>query len=133
MEKRIFNFFSVLVFTLIFTCCIGCQTTVSAANAAETPANQFLYQYSSTYQGVELTKYLGKEAVVHIPVEIGGTPVTAIGDECFCENKNLKELIMPDTVVSIGEQAFYHCYTLENITLSKNLESIGKWALYLAK
>ena len=131
MKKRIFSFFTALA--VAFTCCIGCQTTVSAANAAETPENQFLYQYNGIYQGVELTKYLGKEAVVNIPMEIGGTPVTAIGDECFCPNKNLKELTMPDTVVSIGKQAFYDCPELENITWSENLKSIGKWAFVRCK
>ena len=133
MEKRIFSFFSVLVFTLAFTCCIGCQTEVSAANAAETPANQFLYQYSSTYQGVELTKYLGEDAVVHIPAEIGGIPVTAIGTECFYSKKRLKELIMPDSLMFIGNQAFYKCLELEQITWSENLKSIGKSAFVNCK
>ena len=131
MKKRIFNVFTILA--VAFTCCIGCQTEVSAANAAETPVNQFLYQYNSTYQGVELTKYLGKESVVNIPMEIGGTPVTAIGDECFCQIKNLKELTIPDTVVSIGKQAFDDCTDLENITWSDNLKSIGKRAFASCK
>ena len=131
MKKRIFNFFIILA--VLFACCVNCQTKVFAANVEETSADQFLYQYNSTYQGIELKKYLGKVALVNIPAEIYGVPVTAIGDECFCENKNLQALTMPDTVVSIGEQAFYHCYELENISLSKNLKSIGKWAFVSCK
>ncbi len=126
MKKRVINFCS--VFAVLFLCCVGCQTTVSAANAAETPADQFLYQYNSTYQGIELTKYLGKDVIVNIPVEIGGIPVTVIGVECFSKNKNLKELFMPNTVTVIRTKAFYECSELENISWSENLKNIGRQA-----
>ena len=126
MKKRIINFCVVLA--VLFTCCIACKITVSAANAAETPADQFLYKYNSTYQGIELIKYYGKEESVNIPAEIEGTPVTVIGVGCFSKNKNLKELFMPNTVTVIRTKAFYECSELENISWSENLKNIGKQA-----
>ena len=126
MKKRIINFCVVLA--VLFTCCIACKITVSAANAAETPADQFLYKYNSTYQGIELIKYYGKEESVNIPAEIEGTPVTVIGVGCFSKNKNLKEFFMPNTVTVIRTKAFYECSELENISWSENLKNIGKQA-----
>ncbi len=126
MKKRIINFCVVLA--VLFTCCIACKITVSAANAAETPADQFLYKYNSTYQGIELIKYYGKEESVNIPAEIEGTPVMVIGVGCFSKNKNLKELFMPNTVTVIRTKAFYECSELENISWSENLKNIGRQA-----
>ena len=127
MRKRIFRF--CIALAIAFTCCIGCQNKVSAADAVgtETPEDQFTYRYSSAYQGIELTKYLGKDTVVHIPSEIGGVPVTAVGEKCFYKT-GMTDLTMPDTVTSVGKEAFAYCNALGNITWSENLKSIGESA-----
>ena len=129
MKKGIKNVCIALAALLI--CCMGCQTKVSAAE--QTSAEQFLYKYNSTYQGIELTKYQGKDAVVNIPEEINGVKVTAIGTECFYKKSKLTSVTMPDTIVSIGDQAFALCSALETVTWSKMLKHIGTEAFIMCK
>ena len=131
MRKRIVSI--CIAFAAVLICCMGCQSKVFAADTAETPKEQFLYQYNSTYQGIELTKYQGKDTVVTVPAEIDGIKVTAVGEKCFYKKKNLTAAALPDTVVSIGDEAFAFCSALERITLPKNLISIGKKAFIMCK
>jgi hypothetical protein len=55
--------------------------------------------------GITITKYIGRDAVVKIPQQIGGKPVTAIGDGAFKDTK-LAGVVIPDSVTSIGDEAF---------------------------
>lgn len=130
MRKRILGVCVAL--TLAFACCTGFWTEAFAAETVMS-AEQFLYQYNSGYQGIELIKYQGKDTIVNIPAEIGGVPVTAVGAGCFYRKKKLAGITMPDTVVSIGDQAFGFCSALENITWSNNLKKIGREAFIACK
>ena len=47
-------------------------------------------------------------AGVVIPEEIGGKPVTGIGDGAFCDNDDADAFYIPDTVRTIGSRAFAH-------------------------
>ncbi len=46
------------------------------------------------------------DRVIVIPRELGGMPVTEIGDEAFAGCKNIDAIIIPDTVTTIGARAF---------------------------
>ena len=56
--------------------------------------------------------------------------VTSIGDGVFEECNALTSVIIPNTVKSIGEGAFACCDGLTSITIPKSVKSLGKWAFW---
>ena len=90
----------------------------------------YVYQYNKKYKGIEILSYEGKEVYVKAPERIDNLPVTVIGKDAFrvntdifpnSANKNIKEIILPETVSVIKENAFRDCEGLEKINLPKNL------------
>lgn len=79
--------------------------------------------------GVTITGYEGKAQIIHIPKQIGGKNVTVIGTSAFADKGEIKEVIMPDTVVTIENNAFHRC-TLTKVKLSSNLKTIGGGAFW---
>ena len=59
-----------------------------------------------------VTDYTATSDEVIIPDEIYGTPVTAVGDWAFANNKYVKHIEIPNTVTSIGKGAFYNCVSM---------------------
>lgn len=88
------------------------------------------WQYDVTDGKVTLTKYIGTEAQAVIPDELGGYPVTAIGESCFKDNTSLKSVRMSEGITAIGDNAFYGCSALTELTLPKNLTSLGYQACF---
>lgn len=106
----------------------------------------FLSEYKG--KGIRITGYNGinTEKVV-IPSEINGLPVVSIGEKAFINGKfneivipntvkailnrafegceNLKDLIMPDSVVYLGTHCFIRC-GFENVDCSENLDVIPR-------
>lgn len=84
---------------------------------------------SCTFKNNQLIKYDGSEEIVNIPIyyEIDGEQygITSIKGSVFYGNRNIKEITMPNQIVSVGLFAFRECHNLESITLSNNLESLG--------
>lgn len=59
---------------------------------------------------IAITKYLGNEEIVTIPDEIYNIPVTVIDDHSI-RNNNLRQIIIPQNIVSIKQNAIpsnYH-------------------------
>ncbi|MBR6939651.1 MAG: leucine-rich repeat protein, partial [Clostridia bacterium] len=54
--------------------------------------------------------------------------ITCIADGAFKNCSELKEIIIPETIISIGERTFEGCTSLNKITLPKSLNEIGKFA-----
>ena len=72
-----------------------------------------------------VTDYLAE--VVQIPQEINGKPVTILDDYCFRNcYRNLKKVILPDTIREIGDYAFLGCTELEEPYIPDSVEVIGK-------
>ena len=65
---------------------------------------------------------------IDIPEQLGGYPVTAIGDEAFAYLESVTTITLPDTIEAIGNNAFIGCLVLEEITLPENLKTIGNYA-----
>ena len=49
-----------------------------------------------------LIGYNGRDSVLEIPSEIEGFPVTVLGEKLFAENTRLREVTIPDSVVTIN-------------------------------
>ncbi len=61
---------------------------------------------------------------LEIPAEIGGKPVTSIGQSAFSGCYFLESITIPDSITSIGPSAFSFCGALKNITIPEGITSI---------
>jgi len=66
---------------------------------------------------IVLTRYSGAESNIHLPDEIEGKSVTAIGEFCFKDSRNIQTITLHSAIDRIGDGAFYNCSSLEHISL----------------
>lgn len=59
--------------------------------------------------------------------------VVKIGNGAFNECRELKSIVIPDTIKEIGASAFEECSKLENIYIGNSVETIGDSAFYLCE
>lgn len=71
-----------------------------------------------------LKEYTGNDESIAVP-----TGVTKIGDNAFAE-KNVKKVVLPDTVKRIGASAFKSCRELREITIPDSVTYIDEEAFY---
>lgn len=62
-----------------------------------------------------IKKYNGNDAVMNIPSEINGTPVTTIGNAAF-RDSSVTSVTIPASVTEIGANAFAGCTNLTSVT-----------------
>ncbi len=65
---------------------------------------------------------------VTVPANVGGLPVTAIGEQAFRACLDVQKVILPQTLQEIRYSAFASCYNLTEVTLPDSLRSIGSGA-----
>ena len=65
------------------------------------------FGYSSSLEKIDLSKCLFEE----------------IPETCFLNSKELKSLLLPDTLKTIGREAFYGCKKLEDMVIPASLET----------
>ena len=60
--------------------------------------------------------------LLNIPAEINGLPVTAIEDCAFQNNKNIEEVVLPDTITFIPSNStpFLGCTNIRKITMAND-------------
>ncbi len=101
--------------------------------ASETP-EEFVegdYKYTVTDEKATITRYTGDGGRVTIPGELGGYPVTVIGEGSFSGyTYNLTSVVIPDSVEEIEGSAFSQCQRLQGVTFGSGLKSIGGYAFY---
>ena len=73
-----------------------------------------------------ITKYNGAATDVVIPSALHGLKVTIIGDDAFCD-KNLTNVVIPNTVTHIGGYAFAN-NNIKELVLPARLKEIDKGA-----
>ena len=64
------------------------------------------FAYTVTGDEATITGYTGSAKNIVIPSELGGKPVTAIGEKAFEGYKNIVNIYIPKTIKAIGEDAF---------------------------
>jgi tetratricopeptide (TPR) repeat protein len=85
------------------------------------------YEVSMSDKGeLTITKYVGWDSDVVIPAQIGGKPVTAIGEAAF-EKYDLTGVTIPDSVTSIGKSAFAN-NKITRAVIGKGVTTIGESA-----
>ena len=85
----------------------GATFTVTVAAATNT--------FSFDLTTGTITEYNGTDAVVNIPSEINGTPVTTIGNAAF-RDSSVTSVTIPASVTEIGANAFAGCTNLTSVT-----------------
>ena len=98
---------------------------VPAVYPAEAPAEDFRFEPGD---GV-IYEYIGRSAVVIVPAEIGGVPVTAVKDYAFDEARYIYHLELPDSITDIPYGLFRRISSLTRLKLPANTVSIGEKAL----
>ena len=84
--------------------------------------------YQASDDAATLVRYFGEDSKVDIPAELGGKPVTSIGDYAFACCGSLTEVTIPKSVETIGISAFGFCSNLTKVTIPEGVTSIGEYA-----
>ena len=92
---------------------------VAFAESVTTYTQGALY-YTVSDASATITGCFGKDETVEVPASIAGTPVNTIASGAFTENASIKEVILPDTIMTIEEGAF-----ASNITVLQKQGSVS--------
>ena len=83
------------------------------------------FEYKTVDDGTLcVSGYMGNEAVVEVPAEADGLPVTVIGDGLFSGHAELTELKLPDGITDLGEFILDGCVNLRQLQLPAALERL---------
>ena len=86
------------------------------------------FEYTVTGDEATITGYTGPAKNIVIPSELGGKPVTVIGNEAFQEKTTITSVTIPEGVTSIEDYAFENCTSLTEVKIPKGVKSIGEAA-----
>ena len=84
--------------------------------------------YQASDDAATLVRYFGSDSKVDIPAELGGKPVTEIGEWAFAYYSSLTEVTIPEGVTSIRAFAFRSCSSLTKAIIPEGVTSIGESA-----
>ena len=82
---------------------------------------------------IVMARYKIEDGVGIIPQGTTRIADSAFSDQAWFDSKELKKVIIPDTVTSIGESAFFGCENLTSILIPNSVKTIGEYAFYGCK
>ena len=157
MKKKFFSFLLILILLVSATPLTGFDFTriispkaVAATNTEIFTWSDYEYRIINTNE-VEITAYWGRDTEVIIPSEIGGKPVTSVGEYSFTggyydgqisqtptptipmhpnakNNEKIQKVVVPSSVKTIGAEAFSFIDNLSKVVLNEGLKKIGEFA-----
>ena len=100
------------IFAFVLSICL--LLSVAPFAAAEESGD---FDYEISNGEATITGYYGPGGDIAIPSELGGAPVTVIGEYTFVYCTDLTNIVIPDSVTSIDERVFVNCRSLTSITV----------------
>lgn len=76
-------------------------------------------------QWIRITDYSGIDTQVWVPEEIEGFLVKAMEKKTFLSRKQLRKVILPETIEEIGDWTFAYCTNLEYVWLPRKEMKLG--------
>ncbi len=98
-----------------------CTAAAMAENAGD-------FEYTVENGKATITAYNGSETALIVPAALGGSPVTAIGENAFMGCYELTSVSLPQGLTEIGTAAFAGCYGLTVFTVPEGVTDIGETA-----
>lgn len=110
-----------LLLLLALICTLMVFGMMSASAATE---GYYTYEVTDGAATIkEVDKTISGEVI--IPDELGGYPVTVIGENAFEQCDNISEVVIPEGVTTIEANAFIWCDLLEKVIFPESLKTIG--------
>lgn len=91
----------------------------------ETPQGSLEYILGREGGCVVVTGCSGWDTELRIPAAIEGLPVTVIAKKAFLSRKQLRRVVLPETVEEIGDWAFAYCTNLESVWMPRKKCTLG--------
>ena len=122
------------------------DTASSTGGTASDGTDTYKYEYTVNDGNATITKFLGPVGSanpnfydIKIPSELGGHPVTGLGEYSFAANpydghqgnplsSKIRSVTIPQSVTSIGDRAFDGCSALTTLSLGEKIKTIGNYA-----
>lgn len=82
---------------------VGAATALSTGEISKAGAE------SERGKWIRITDYSGTDTELQIPEEIEGLPVKVLTKKTFLSRKQLRKVILPDTLEEIGDWVFAYC------------------------
>lgn len=98
---------------------VGSATALSTGEMSKVGAE------SEGEKWIRITDYSGTDTELQIPEEIEGLPVKVLTKKTFLSRKQLRKVILPDTLEEIGDWAFAYCTNLECVWLPGKEMKLG--------
>lgn len=74
------------------------------------------FDYEEGTEGITIKAYNGSATTVDLSTVFGDKKIVAIAEEAFDQNKNISNVILPNTIEVIGNSAFYGCSSLAKVS-----------------
>ena len=122
------------------------DTSSSTGGTASDGTDTYKYEYTVNDGTATITKFLGPVDPanngpydIEIPSELGGHPVTGLGEYSFAANpydghqgnplcSKIRSVTIQQNVTSIGDRAFDGCSALTTLSLGEKIKTIGNYA-----
>ena len=122
------------------------DTSSSTGGTASDGTDTYKYEYTVNDGNATITKFLGPVGSanpnfydIKIPSELGGHPVTGLGEYSFAANpydghqgnplcSKIRSVTIQQNVTSIGKRAFDGCSALTTLSLGEDIQTIGNYA-----